>query len=105
VRTRKAALTSGNPGKGRFFISARIGLGQHWGNTGQRAQVAAALLRGRAGGIEGVADLIEPVLEEVAVGVEGHGRRAVSEHLLDDLDVSAGGDGKAGGGVAQLVRK
>jgi hypothetical protein len=28
----------------------------------------------------------------------------LAEHLLDDLDVSAGGDGQAGGGVAKLVR-
>nr|WP_242497974.1 hypothetical protein [Nocardioides glacieisoli] len=57
-----------------------------------------------AGPVHGVADLVEPVFEEVAVGVEGHRCRAVSEHLLDDLDVGAAGDGEACGGVPEFVR-
>ncbi|MFZ2015143.1 MAG: hypothetical protein WAV00_15085 [Nocardioides sp.] len=47
--------------------------------------------------------LVEPVLEEVAVDVEGHRSRGVAQHLLDDFDVGAGGDGEAGGGLPQLV--
>src|SRR4051812_45839424 len=35
--------------------------------------------------------------------IEGHRRRGVAEHLLDDLDVGAGGDGQGRGGVPQFV--
>ena len=42
--------------------------------------------------IHRVCNLVEPVLEQVAVGVEGHRRRPVTKHLLDDLDVRAGRD-------------
>ena len=48
-------------------------------------------------------DLVEAVLEEMTVGVQGHRRGGVSEHLLHHLDLGAGGDGEAGGGVAELV--
>jgi hypothetical protein len=101
---RKAVLTSGNAGRDRFVISPRNGLGQHWGNTGERWEGGAALLGGGACGVEGVADLVQSDLEEVPVDVRCHGRRAVPEHLLDDLDVGAGGDREAGRGVPQLVR-
>ncbi|HET6561335.1 MAG TPA: hypothetical protein VFG72_05620 [Marmoricola sp.] len=55
------------------------------GNTGQRSEGVPTPVGGGACGIEGITGLVEPVLEEVAVGVERHGRRAVAEHLLDDL--------------------
>jgi hypothetical protein len=61
------------------------------------------MLGRRAGGVHRGGDLVEPVLEEVTVGVERHGRRAVAEHLLDDLHVGAGGDREAGCGVPELV--
>ena len=92
VQVRKGALTSGDAGRGSFFVSAEIGLGQRWGNTRQQTSPRP---RRFAGPIHRVADLVEPVLEEVAVGVERHRRRAVSEHLLDDLDVGAGRDREA----------
>ena len=40
--------------------------------------------------------------EQSGVDVESHGRRGVTEHLLDGLDVRAVGHGQAGGGVSQL---
>ncbi|MFN8194695.1 MAG: hypothetical protein U0R80_10490 [Nocardioidaceae bacterium] len=61
-------------------------------------------MRSRPRAVKRVADLVEAVLEEVAVGVQRHGGGGVSEHLLDDLDVGPRGDGQAGGGVPQLVR-
>jgi hypothetical protein len=82
----------------------RIGLGQHWGNAGQRSQGVAAAVDGGARGVEGIADLVEAVLEEVPVGVQRHRRRAVAEHLLDHLHVGAGGDREAGRCVPELVR-
>jgi hypothetical protein len=54
--------------------------------------------------IHRLADFIEPVIEQVTVGVGRHGRRAVPEHLLDDLDAGAAGDREAGRGVPELVR-
>ena len=39
----------------------------------------------------------------MAVGVEGHRRGGVPEHLLNHLDIGAGGDREAGGGVPELV--
>jgi hypothetical protein len=58
---------------------------------------------GVCGCAETVGDVVETIVEEVAVLVERHGRRLVSEHLLHDLDVGAGRDGQAGGGVTELV--
>jgi hypothetical protein len=49
------------------------------------------------------ADLVEPVLEEVPVDVQGHGGRGMAEHLLDHLDVGSRGDGEARSDVPQLV--
>jgi hypothetical protein len=43
-----------------------------------------------AGGVHRVGDLVEVVVKEVAVPVEGHRRRGLTEHVLDDLDVGAG---------------
>ncbi|HZL74835.1 MAG TPA: hypothetical protein VFB83_05610 [Propionibacteriaceae bacterium] len=40
----------------------------------------------------------------MAVLIEGHHRRLVAQHLLDDLDVGATGNGQAGRGMAQFVR-
>ena len=62
------------------------------------------LARCVAGPVHRAADFVEPVFEEVAVGVEGHGRRAVSQHLLDDLDVGSAGDGQTRGRVPEFVR-
>lgn len=62
-----------------------------------------ALLGGRARCVHGVAHFVQPVLEEVTVGVEGHRGRGVSEHLLDHFDVGAGGDRQARGSVPELV--
>ncbi|HEX5089632.1 MAG TPA: hypothetical protein VFV89_17625 [Nocardioides sp.] len=89
-----------------------FGFGQRSGNTGQQnfalfgrscpqAVVERRLLPGT---VESVGDLVEPVLEQVAVGVHGHGRRRMSEHLLDDLHVGSGGDRQARRSVPQLVR-
>jgi hypothetical protein len=50
---------------------------------------------GGAGGVH-PRGLVQAVAEEVAVPVEGHRRRGVTEHLPDDLDV---GSGRAGRGV------
>jgi hypothetical protein len=54
--------------------------------------------------VEGAGDLVEPVVEQVAIGVEGHRGRGVTEHLLDHLDVGTTGDPETGRGVAELVR-
>jgi hypothetical protein len=54
--------------------------------------------------VAGAGDLVEPVVEQVAIGVESHRRRGVTEHLLDHLDVGATGDRETGRGVAELVR-
>ncbi|RYB96208.1 hypothetical protein EUA06_01085 [Nocardioides glacieisoli] len=74
-----------------------IGLGQHWGNSRiglvNDMKPGTTLARCVAGPAQRIADLVEPVLEEVTVGVEGHRRRAVSQHLLHDLDVGTAGDG------------
>ena len=44
---------------------------------------------------------VELVIQEMAVQIEGHGRRLVSKHLLYDFDVGAAGDGKRCGCVTQ----
>ena len=54
--------------------------------------------------VEGVGDLVETVLIQVAVDVHSHCSAAVAEHLLGDLDVRAASDCEAGGGVAESVR-
>ena len=78
VRRRIGALTSGDALRGLFGISCRTGLGQHWGNSriglGNDVESGTTLARGVAGSVHGVADLVEPVFEEVAVGVESHRR-------------------------------
>jgi hypothetical protein len=96
-------------------------LGQHWGNSrigrGNSDEPRTPLVGGRASPVHGVSDLVEPVLEEVAVRVQRHRRRerrrresswvgplAVPEHLLNDLDVGSGGDGEAGRGMPELMR-
>nr|WP_246161768.1 hypothetical protein [Aeromicrobium ginsengisoli] len=93
----KDPLTSGNAGQGVFLIQVRKVLGQHSGNSRLSAL-------GSACQIHRVGDLVEAVLEEMSVRVEGHRRRAVAEHLLHDLDVSTGRDRQRRGSVAQLVR-
>ena len=66
--------------------------------AGRRADVSAARRVHRVG------DLVELVVEEMAVQVQGHRRRLVAEHRLHHLDVRAAGDGQRGGGVPQRVR-
>nr|WP_235503528.1 hypothetical protein [Aeromicrobium sp. Root344] len=51
-----------------------------------------------------VGDLIEAVLKQVAIRVEGHRRRPVTEHLLHHLDVCTGRDREGSCRVPQLVR-
>nr|WP_236551762.1 hypothetical protein [Aeromicrobium sp. 9AM] len=92
----KDPLTSGNAGQGVFLIQGQKALGQHSGNSRLSAL-------GRASQIHGVGDLVEAVLEEMSVRVEGHRRRAVAEHLLYDFDVSARRDRQRRGCVAELV--
>jgi hypothetical protein len=43
-------------------------------------------------GVQAVRDVVQLVGEQVPVQVQGHARRGVPEHLLDDLDVPAGRD-------------
>ena len=92
----------------------RNGRGQHQGNRSfsrrRRLLEVRGLGEGRslrllavAGGFHRGRDLVETVVEEVTVGVQGHRGGGVAELLLDDLDVGARRDGKAGGGMAQLV--
>nr|WP_238384812.1 hypothetical protein [Ornithinicoccus soli] len=85
------------------------GVGQHSGNSriglGNSVGALAGSLLGRgAGQVHRVGDLVEPVVEQVTVGVHGHRRRGVAEHVLDDLDIGTGRDRQARGGVPQLVR-
>ena len=54
--------------------------------------------------VESRRDIVEVFAEEPGVDVEGHRGGGVAEHPLNGLDVGAGGDGEAGGGVAQVVR-
>nr|WP_235508949.1 hypothetical protein [Aeromicrobium sp. Root236] len=93
----KDPLTSGSAGQGVFLIQVRKVLGQHSGNSRLSAL-------GSACQIHRVGDLVEAILEEMSVRVEGHRGRGMTEHLLDDLDVSARRDRQRRGSVAQLVR-
>ena len=54
---------------------------------------------GGTGRVRRVGDLVELVVQQMAVQVEGHRRRLVAEHRLHHLDVRAAGDGQRGGGV------
>ena len=74
VQVRKGALTSGTAGQGPFGIFTRFGPGQHWGNTGQHGLGVAAPLGGGPGAIHRLADLVEPVVEQVTGGVPAAGR-------------------------------
>jgi hypothetical protein len=65
--------------RARGSISAGAG-----GPLGERGALG---LFGVPGGFHGGRDLVEPVVEEVPVGVECHRGGGVPEHLLDDLDV------------------
>ena len=47
---------------------------------------------------------VQAVAHQVAVEVEGHRRRLVAEHLLDNLHIGSAGDSKRSCGVAQRVR-
>ena len=72
------------------MVPALTGLGQHCGNSrislGNRTSWEG--LKGSAAcGVHGVGHLVAAVGEQVAVGVQRHGRRGMSEHLLVDLDV------------------
>jgi hypothetical protein len=55
--------------------------------------------------VEPVRNGVEVIGEEARVDVEGHGGGGVPEHQLHRFDVGACGYGKAGCGVAQLVRR
>jgi hypothetical protein len=55
--------------------------------------------------VHAIRDAVEFVVEQVGVHVEGHRGRGVPEHPLNGLDAGAAGDGEAGGGVAQVVRR
>ena len=87
VRGRKAVLTSGNAALAPFAITARNRPGQHWGNSRNSVECCPALLGGCTSRVHCVPDLVEAVLQEVAVGVERHRGRGVAEHLLDHFDV------------------
>jgi hypothetical protein len=69
---------------------------QHFGNrkirgTGNRLGQTLQITRR----IHRVGDLVEPVFKQMAVRVEGHRGRPVTEHLLYDLDVRTGRDRQA----------
>ena len=70
---------------------------------GNDVESGTTLARCVAGPGHRLADFVEPIFEEVAVGVEGHGRGAVSQHLLDDFDVGSASDGQTRGGVSEFV--
>lgn len=59
---------------------------------------------GRTCRVESFGDIVQSVIEEVAVEVEGHGRRCVSEHLLHDLHIGAGSNRERRCCVPQVVR-
>ena len=107
VQIRIGALTSESAWRCHFGNFCRIGLGQHWGNSriglGNDVESGTTLARCVAGPVHRLADFVEPIFEEVAVGVEGRGRRAVSQHLLDDFDVGSAGDGQTRGSVPEFV--
>ncbi len=49
-------------------------------------------------------DRFEVVVEQIGVGVEGHGSGFVTEHVLQRLNVRTGADREGGGGAAEIVR-
>jgi hypothetical protein len=77
-------------------VRVKIDYGGRWQQIGNRKFLNR--------GVECVGNLVEPGVEEVAVAVQGHRRALVSEHLLHNFDVGAGGDRKAGRGVSKPVR-
>ncbi|GAA4739721.1 hypothetical protein GCM10023350_25110 [Nocardioides endophyticus] len=100
VQRHNRVLTCGNAWRTFSGFGGPRWLGQHWGN---KTDSRAPLLGHCSGCVHGIADLVEAVVEQVTVGVQGHRRGGVAEHLLDDLHVRAAGDGETGGGVAELV--
>ena len=48
---------------------------------------------------------VEVVCDQAAVGVERDRGALVPQEALDRVDVGAGADGQAGGGVAEVVRR
>lgn len=53
--------------------------------------------------IQGHGNGIQVVVDEVRIDDEGHGRRRMTEHPLDCLDVGAGRDSQRGGGVTIMT--
>lgn len=90
-----AARGSAMGSAGAILVSAR-----REGNHGYRRGNESCA----GGAIQPVGDLVEAVVEEVAVQIEGHRRGLMTEHLLHDLHVGACGDREAGSRVAQAVR-
>ena len=56
-------------------------------------------------GVQGIGHHVQPIAEQVPVLVERHHGRLVAQHLLDHLDIGAAGDGQAGRGALQLMRR
>ena len=57
-----------------------------------------------ASGVHRVRNLVQPIAEQMAILIKGHGSAGVPQHMLDYLHVGAGCDGQRGRRVPELMR-